>query len=207
MKKKILILLAAIFLIILLLCFYTFIISFKVVKQNTDNINLTLKKNFQEIVRIPEPVQPSFRSFEKTVYNWEMITNEQEVTLVTFAHDTGFSRHTNKITATLEMPSGADSSLFNKVMPAVVSDSQALSSAQDLEHANLGSNETLGYNRIELLTKEDNPTQVVKIIWEFDKENIAEGTEEFYGKLYKHKESTLKALYAIQRTVLIILSP
>jgi len=206
MKRKVLISFAIILVFLIAIFIYAFIISFKVVKQNTDNINSKLKENFQNIVRIPD-VPPSLRSFEKTVYTWEMITNEKEVTTVTFIHDTAFDRNRNKIFATLEMPQGQDASLFVKVMPAVVSDAQALSSAQDLEHTFLGSNETIGYSKIELFTKDENSTQVTKIIWEFEKEKAVTGSEEFYKNLYKYKDFILKALYAMQRTTLIILSP
>ncbi|OGD81532.1 hypothetical protein A3A54_02340 [Candidatus Curtissbacteria bacterium RIFCSPLOWO2_01_FULL_39_62] len=206
MKGKILIGLGVILILLIILSIYAIINSFKVVKQNTDNINSKLKENFQNIVRIPD-IPPSLRSFEKTVYTWEMITNEKEVTTVTFIHDTAFDRNKNKILATLEMPQGQDASLFVKVMPAVVSDAQALASSQDLEHTNLGSNEKIGYSKIELFTKDENSNQVTKIVWEFDKEKIIESSEEFYENLYKYGELSLRTLYTLQRTALIILSP
>ena len=206
MKRKVLISFAIILIFLISIFIYAFIISFKVVKQNTDNINSKLKENFQNIVRIPD-IPPSLRSFTKTVYTWEMITNEKEVTTVTFIHDTAFDRNKNKILATLEMPQGQDASLFVKVMPAVVSDAQALASSQDLEHTNLGSNEKIGYSKIELFTKDENSNQVTKIVWEFDKEKIIESSEEFYENLYKYGELSLRTLYTLQRTALIILSP
>lgn len=207
MKKKIIIATGIFLVLFIILFIYAFIISFKLVKQNTDNINFTLKDNFQKIVRIPD-IPPSFRSFEDTTYDWEMITNQQEVTRVTFTHNTGFPRSKNTLIASLEMAQGADPSLFVKVMPAVVSDQQALSSAQDLEHANLGSNEEIGYNKIELFSKDENSTQVTRIIWEFDKEKIVTGSEQYYENLYnKYSDTVLKILYAIQRSTLILLSP
>jgi len=199
-KGKILIGLGVILILLIILSIYAIINSFKVVKQNTDNINSKLKENFQNIVRIPD-IPPSLRSFEKTVYTWEMITNEKEVTTVTFIHDTAFDRNKNKILQ------GQDASLFVKVMPAVVSDAQALASSQDLEHTNLGSNEKIGYSKIELFTKDENSNQVTKIVWEFDKEKIIESSEEFYENLYKYGELSLRTLYTLQRTALIILSP
>lgn len=206
MKQKILVSSAILFIIFLAGFIYLFILSFKVVKQNTDNINRVLKNNFQSIVRIPD-LQPSFRSFEKTVYTWEMETREKEVTSVAFIHDTGLPFNQDKIMASLEMPQGHDPSLFVKVMPAVVSDTQALTSAQDLEHANLGPNEEIGYSRLEFFTRDEKSPQVIKISWEFDKEKITAGSEEFYQKLYKYPQGVLTILYAIQRAALIILSP
>lgn len=166
-----------------------------------------MKKNFQKIVRIPEPVPPSLRAFYKTNYMWEMETREKEFVTVTFSHNPGFSRHEDKIYASVEMSQGGDPSLFMKVLPALISDQQALTSAQDLEHANLGSNETIGYNQLELTTSEKNPSQVIKILWEFDKRKISEGTQDLYEKIYKYNESILKPLFNIQRSTLILLAP
>ena len=207
MKRKILIGISVVTLVLIILLIYTVIISFQLVKQNTDNINIKLKENFQTIVRIPEPIPPAFRSFEKTVYNWEMVTNEEETIMVSFEHNTGISKNQNIITAKLQIPPGADPSLFNKVLPAVLADKQALYSAQDLEHANLGSNTEVGYSKLELFTSEKNTGQVTGIEWQFDREKILSGTEQYFEKLHKYNEFFLKILYSIQRGIIILLAP
>lgn len=207
MKKKILIAIGLLLIILLCIFIYSFVISFKVVKKNTDLINAQMKKNFQKIVRIPEPVPPALRAFYRTNYTWEMETREKEFVTVTFSHNPGFSKFEDKIYASIEMSQGGDPSLFVKVLPAMIADEQALKSAQDLEHANLGSNETIGYNQVELTTSEKNPGQVTKILWEFDKRKISEGTQDLYEKLYKYNEPILKLLFNIQRSTLILLAP
>lgn len=208
MKKKILIAVVLIITLLIAAFIYAFIISFKVVKQTTDKINLAFKEEFQNIVRIPEPIIPSFKSLNKTSYTWDMVTNQEEVTKVSFAHDTGILNDQNKIIASLEMPVSQDPSLFVKVMPAVVSDPQALTSTQDLEHVNLGPNEKIGYNKIELFTSEKNPSQVTQIVWEFNKEDITnQKIKDLYTALNKYPQPVLKALYNIQRATLIILAP
>ncbi|OGD85961.1 hypothetical protein A2164_00435 [Candidatus Curtissbacteria bacterium RBG_13_35_7] len=207
MQKKILISLGIILIIFIVVFIYAFIISFKVVKQNTDKINADLKQQFQSIVRIPEVIPPSYKGFDKTVYLWEMETIENEVTTVIFTHDTGLSRYQDKIIATLKMPEGQDPSLFVKVMPAVVSDNQALQSAQNLEAQNLGPNKQIGYNGLKTYTISENSPQVTQIVWEFDKEKLTENSQKYYNKLYKYSEFTLKILYEIQSRTLLFLKP
>ena len=180
--------------------------SFKVVKKTTDNINRDLNKKFQEIVRIPEIVSPSQKSFLSTTYVWEMVTPAKEVTAVRFIHETAFSKKQTKIIATLEMLPGSDPTLFNKVLPAVVSDTQALSSAQDLEHPNLGSNDKIGYEKIELTKVDSNSTQISKITWQFDRSYFTKNYPELYTKLDRFPEATLKCLYLVQKATILLLS-
>lgn len=207
MKKKILISVGVIIVLTIIIFVYAFIISFKVVKQTTDNINLALKEKFQSIVRIPESIPPSLKSFEITNYTWEMETREKEVTTVIFTHETGFDRNKEKLLAFIEMSQGDDPSLFNKVLPAVVSDSQALEATQNLEDANLGSNNEIGYNRLESFQRSENSSQITKIVWEFDHDKIVSDSEELYDKIFKYPHSILKTLYFIQRSALILLAP
>lgn len=207
MKKKILMAIGIIAILLIVIFIYAFLISFKVVKQTTDDINLAFKEKFQRIVRVPEPVVPSLRSFNQTSYTWEMETREKEVTTVVFSHETDFANNQDKIKATLQMSQGADPSLFVKVLPAVVVDNQALYSANNLEDANLGPNQEIGYNKIELFTKDETSTQITKIVWEFNKEVLTHGIEDLYDRLNKYPEPILKFLYSIQRSTLILLAP
>ncbi len=207
MKKKALVFFVALIAVVIAIFVYAFIISFKVIKQNTDNINLALKEKFQSIVRIPEPIPPSLRSFNLTNYTWEMETREKEVTTVVFSHQTDFANKQDKIMASLETAQGADPSLFMKVLPAVVSDDQALQSAYDLEDPNLGPNNQIGYNKIELFTKDENSPQVTKILWEFDRGVITKDIENLFNNLDRYPEPVLKILYSIQRATLIMLAP
>ena len=206
MKKVIKIGLVSVFLVAIAVLIIALVISFKVVKQNTDKINANLNKKFQEIVRIPE-IPPSYKGFYVTSYTWDMVTNQKEVTTVKFTHDTGFSRYQNKIIATLEMPQGADPSLFVKVMPAVVADEQALFSAQNLEDPKLGPNDTIGYSKIDLSMYNENSPQVTRISWEFDKNKLTRGNEQSYNKLNQYPEFLLRILYEIQRITLLFLKP
>lgn len=206
MNKVIKISLFSLLLLAIILFVTTLVVSFKIVKKTTDNINKDLNKKFQEIVRIPEIVPPSQKSFSQTTYIWEMETPAKEVTTVKFTHNTGFSKKQAKVNATLEMQPGGDLSLFNKVLSAVVSDTQALSSAQDLEHPNLGSNDKIGYEKIELTKVDANSTQVSKITWQFDRSHFTKSYPELYGKLDKFPEAILKFLYLVQKATILLLS-
>lgn len=174
-------------------------ISFKVVKKTTDQINIDLNSKFQQIVLIPQVIPPSYRGFYQTTYNWEMETPQNEIIKVVFTHDTGFPRSQNKITATLSMEPNADASLFNKVLPAVIADNQALTSAQHFELANLSANNEIGYKKISLEPVEGDNTRMTRITWEFDKNELTKGEEELYNKLNKLPEPILKYLYSIQQ--------
>lgn len=182
------------------------IISFRVVKKTTDQINKNLNKKFQQIVLIPAVIPPSYRGYYQTIYNWEMETPQNEVIRVFFTHDTGFSKSQNKITATLSMEPNADASLFNKVLPAVISDNQALSSAQHFENANLSANSEIGYQRIKLEPVEGDTTRMTRITWEFDKSQIAKGDDDLYSKLNSFPEPILTILYSLQQFTIGIFS-
>ena len=197
--------------IIILLLFITFIaaliISFKLVKQTTELINGDLKNNFGVVVRIPKEARPTYKSFSTTVYSWDMETNQNEVTTVIFKHDTGFSESQNTIKASLEMTQTGDPSLFNKVLPAVISDKQSLFSAQNRDKPKLDPNPDVGYKKIDIYAYEGNTQHVSKISWEFDRDNIGKSTLPLYEKLQSHKEWQIRALYSLQSFTLKILSP
>ncbi len=206
MKKKVLISLGTIFLIFLIIFIYTVVISFKVVKQSTDKINFSLKDQLQKIIRIPGPIPPDSKSFDTTAYTWEMETNEGEITKVKFVHDTAFNKNSQNFIATLEIGEGQDPSLFNKVLPAVIADKQAVISITDSKRINLDKNEQIGYEKIELYQIEGRPGQISKIIWHLDKDKIIAANQQYYTNIYKYPSSLLKTLYSLQKFIITLFS-
>lgn len=203
MKKSVILILASLAILISVFLF-TVIISFKVVKQTTDKINFALKDNFQTIVRIPAPIPPETKSFDKTIYIWEMETNAGEIIKVRFSHDTAFAKSTDHITATLEMLEGGDPSVFDKVLPAVVSDKQTIISIVDPNKINLNANQIQGYDKIEF-TK-STTEKVTKVVWQYNKEVFVNKNQDLYNKIYSYPQKLLKGLYILQRGILQIFS-
>lgn len=181
-------------------------LSFKVVRQNTDKINQSLKDQMQQIVRIPGVIPPETKLFNSTVYVWEMETNQGEITKVKFTHDTLFDKNTDNFTATLEMENNEDPSLFNKVLPAVIADEQAYYSSQNIQKPRLESNESIGYEKISLYEVEGRAGQVSKISWLFPKDKVIPPNQELYQKIHAYPPSILKALYALQRFIITAFS-
>lgn len=206
MKKNLLIVIGAIILIFLAIFIFAIVVSFKVVKQTTDKINFALKDNFKTLVRVPAPIPPESKSFGSTTYIWEMETNEGEITKVKFTHDTAFDKNSPSFTATLEMEDGQDPSLFNKVLPAVIADKQAILSITDPKHLNLGKNDQIGYEKIDLYNIEGRPGQVSKVAWQLDKSKIISTNSQLYEKIYKYPPILTKTLYVIQRLIITLFS-
>ncbi len=206
MRKKLFIILSVIILVILAIFIYTVVISFKVVKQSTDKINFGLKDQLQKIVRIPGPIPPESKSFDTTVYTWEMETNEGEITKVKFVHDTAFNKNSQNFIATLEIGEGQDPSLFNKVLPAVIADKQAVISITDSKRVNLDKNEQIGYEKIELYQIEGRSGQISKIIWHLDKDKIIAANQQLYTNIYKYPPIILKTLYSLQKFIITLFS-
>ena len=207
MKKFLLISTGIIVLLLFVTFFAALIISFKFVKQTTDLINGDLKNNFGVVVRIPKDARPTHRDFSTTIYSWDMETNQNEVTNVIFKHDTGFSLGQNKIRASLEMNQTGDPSLFDKVLPAVISDKQSLFSAQNRDKPKLDPNPDVGYKKIDVYAYEGNTQHVSKISWEFDRDFIGKSAMPLYDKLQSHEDWQIKALYSLQSFTLKVLSP
>ncbi len=205
MKRTLLGILIVFFILTIFLIITIIIISFKIVKQTTDSINFALKKDFQKVVRIPDVIPPETKGFNKTVYIWEMVTNEEEITKVKFTHDTAFIKSSEKINATLEMPPGSDPSIFFKVLPAVVADPQTIISITDEKRLNLAANSDAGYSSIQLFADEKSQ-KIVKVVWEFDKTAFVDKNSNLYNKIYNYPEPLLHILYKIQRGILLIFS-
>lgn len=172
------------------------IISFKVIKPTTDSINTDLAKKLSRIVIIPDAIPRPSKSLNETSYSWEMETPQKEVTAIHFFFTPSFFKGQDEITATLEAPENSDLSIFNKVMPAVVSDQQTLQSAQDPLKANLSANQEIGYEEIKLgISQKNNQTE--KIIWKFKKSKLDGDLQAKYKKLEKYPTPIFKVLYSI----------
>lgn len=177
------------------------IISFTTVKPTARSINDSLASYFSKIVRIPKGIPPPGYDFDETTYFWEMETLEKEVVGVRFKHQTEFSKNKDTIEATLEMLENGDPSIFGKVLPAIIADSQSLNSAQDPKKANLLENPQIGYKSIELELKEST-SQTTKIIWIFPKSNLTEDLKSLYNKFYNYPEPILRFLYGLSEFTL-----
>lgn len=160
----------------------------------------------QQIVRIPDIIPPETKSFNSTTYIWEMETNQGEITKVKFSTDTAFDKTSDDFTATLQMEAGQDPSLFNKVLPAVIADKQAIVSIVDPLRVNLGKNDQIGYLQISLTEAEGRTGQVSKVTWTFPKDKIVEGNATLYRKLYVFPLHVLKVLYGLQELIIALFS-
>lgn len=204
--KKAVIITTAIFFVLLVLLFITaIVISFKTIKPTTEAINRDLASYFSKIIYIPEGIPPPQQILDKTEYFWEMETPQGEVTGIRLKYDPSFTKGKNTIQVTLEMLENGDPSIFNKVLPAVISDKQSLDSARDPQKANLNANQELGYEKLSLFTKQET-NQTTKIIWEFKKESLGDEVNKEYSKLYKIPTALFKILYNIPSLTLSLLA-
>lgn len=204
MKKKIVILLCTLILASLIIITMAVVISFTTVKPTTEAINKKLVKKFAKIIYLPERIPSPNISFEETAYYWEMETPQNEVTAIRFKYNTAFSKNDDKIIAVLELPENGDPSIFNKVLPAVISDKQSLQSALDPAKANLSANVNANYSSIKLALKSET-SQTVKISWEFEKENLELELQSEYAKIAKLHPSLLKILYGLPALTISLL--
>ncbi len=202
--KIILILVSSIILFLIVIAVTAVIISFTIIKPTTEEINRKLVEKFASVVTVPRGILPPAYSFDETNYSWEMETIEHEVTGVKFRFTTAFSKNQNKLQATLEMPEGSDVSLFNKVLPAIITDKQSLDSAIDVEKANLSANEKAGYSQIKISVIPQTK-QAAQINWEFEKDSLGDDLVNLYSKL-NYPEPLLKFLYGIPHLIFSLLS-
>lgn len=205
MRKSLLIAVTLLFLIAVIALTAALTLSFKVVKPTTDAINQKLTQKLGQLVRIPQGIAPPNRGFEGTSYFWEMETLQNEVTPVIFKFTNAYSQKDQQIIAILEMPEGADASIFNKVLSAIIIDKQALQAALDPDKANLEANQSIGYSQIALTIKPDTK-QTVRITWEFNKEALPKDLENGYAKLSKYPPALLRVLFNIPGLFFTLLS-
>ena len=205
MKKIVIASFATIFALLVLLFIIIISVSFKTIKPTTEAINRDLASYFSKIVYIPEGIPPPQQTLDKTEYFWEMETPQGEVTGIRLKYDPSFTQDKNTIQVTLEMPQNGDPSIFNKVLPAVISDKQSLDSARDPQKANLSANQQAGYKSIKLLVlPETNKT--AQIVWEFDKFNLPDDLKSKYKRLEKFPPGVLKFLYTLPHFILSLFS-
>lgn len=200
MKKRLLIALGIVFFLAFVIIIISLVLAFSVVKPTTDTINKKLAQKLTNVIKIPEIVPPQTKNFEETVYFWEMETTEHEVVGVRFIHDTGLVKDKDTIEATLEIPPNGDPSIFNKVLPAIISDNQSLTSAEDPKKANLAANSEVGYSEIKLYVKPQT-SQTNRIVWTFDKKSLTADFDKDYQKLTGLPYFVLKNLYLLQKTI------
>ncbi len=201
---KIKFILAAFFTGLFALIIFIIVFSFAYVKKTADTIIRLERDKFVEIVSIPNAVAPSNPSFESISYVWEMETPQGEVATVRVNQSTAFGHNVDKIILSVEREVGGDPSIFDKVLPAVVIDEQALKSAQNPKDQNLGPNEKYRYNNIKI--EYSNTQKPIKISWEFDKAKTGDNLLREYEKLNKIPPSLLKTSYTIYSTVILLLS-
>lgn len=204
MKKILLIIFATLLTTLATAAIIIIYISFRTVKPATQQINQNLAKFMAKIVYIPEGIPPPIYGFDQTSYFWEMETPIGEVTGIRFSYTPAFAKSQNKITAILEMPELGDASIFTKVLPAVISDSQSLTAAQDPQKANLAGNPQVSYEGIKLTLKPETG-QTIKVVWQFDKKTQDQETLGQYLRLGKYPEPLLKILYGVPEIIIELL--
>src|SRR3989344_4709692 len=154
MQKKIVLILIGIILVLLAIFVYAVIIGFTKINPTTKKINHLLAQKLLSVVRIPQGIPPPFQGFDETLYFWEMETIEKEVTGVRFKYTPVFSNKLQTLEVVLEKPENDDSSIFEKVLPAVVLDKKTLDAVGNSKNPDLSANEEVGYNSIQLFVDE-----------------------------------------------------
>lgn len=203
--KKLLLVIALLVILLTILLITTIVYSFQTVKSTTQEINADLAQNFSKIIYIPRGIPAPIQGYSETIYFWEMETPEKEVVGIRLKHDTAFSKNQKIIKLTLEREEKGDPSIFNKVLPAVITDKQSLDSARDLQKANLAANREAGYQNIKLSVLPET-TQTIQIVWEFEKSSLPEELQAKYRKFESIPEPILKFLYALPHFILSLFS-
>lgn len=203
MKKILLISFTAIAVVLILLFVAAIYLSFNVIRPTAEAINQSLLKKYSKIVYVPEGVRP-YLSYKETVYNWEMETPQKEVVRVFFRYTPNYTKDDKSMSVILEMDETGDPSIFEKTLPAVISDQKALKSAQVPESADLSQNVDIGYKQINLFASKTG--KVVKVIWDFNKDDLDSQTKSYYQKLEKYPQPMLALLYEIPNYIISIFS-
>src|SRR4030042_2351758 len=196
MKKFILISFSLTTVLLIILFSLVIYFSFFKVKPTADALNQKLTQKFSKLVRIPTGLPRPQKSFAKTSYYWEMETLQKEAVGVKFEFDPAYTKGQETITLILDMPQGGDPSVFAKVLPAVISDRQSLTAASDPQNADFEGNKEAGYTSIKVY-RDQNNVKTIRIIWEFNKADLDEGTRNLYAQLDKYPQSLLKIFIAL----------
>lgn len=204
MKKLVLAIgiLASIFLIFVIAAI---VFAFTKTKPTTERINRRLTDKFQKIVRIPTDIVIAKYTFDETLYIWEMTTPQNEAVPVRFTYNPDFLKTLEKMEATLEMVTGGDPSIFDKVLAAVIADGKTLKAVQDSENAEFSPNPDAGYTSYQLFL-DTHTGKVVKIVWEFEKQSLADDeTKKLYTQLNSLPPKAVRVLYEVPQVILGVL--
>lgn len=204
MKKLVLAIgiLASIFLIFVIAAI---VFAFTKTKPTTERINRRLTDKFQKIVRIPTDIVIAKYTFDETLYIWEMTTPQNEAVPVRFTYNPDFLKTLEKMEATLEMVTGGDPSIFDKVLAALIADEKTLKAVQDSENAEFSPNPDAGYTSYQLFL-DTHTGKVVKIVWEFEKQSLADDeTKKLYTQLNSLPPKAVRVLYEVPQVILGVL--
>ena len=203
--KKWVVAIGAFVVIFLVLITATIVFAFVKTKPTTEKINRQLTETFQKVVRIPTDIVIAKYTFDETLYIWEMTTPQNEAVPVSFTYNPDFLKTQGKTQATLEMVSGGDPSVFDKVLAAVIVDGKTLKAVQDSENADFSPNPQIGYTSYQLFL-DPHTGKVVKIVWEFEKQNLIDDkTENLYTQLNSLPPKAVRALYEVPQVILGVL--
>ena len=203
--KKWVVAIGAFVVIFLVLITATIVFAFVKTKPTTEKINRQLTETFQKVVRIPTDIVIAKYTFDETLYIWEMTTPQNEAVPVSFTYNPDFLKTQGKTQATLEMVSGGDPSIFDKVSSAVIADEKTLKAVQDTENADFSPNPQIGYTSYQLFL-DPHTGKVVKIVWEFEKQNLIDDeTENLYTQLNSLPPKAVRALYEVPQVILGVL--
>ena len=193
--------------VVIFLVFITAVIvfAFTKTKPTTEKINQKLTDKFQKIVRIPTNIVISKYTFDETLYIWEMTTPQNEAVPVSFTYNPDFLNTESKTQATLEMVTGGDPSIFDKVSAAVIADEKTLKAVQDTVNADFSPNEEIGYTSYKFFY-DARTGKIVKIVWEFEKTSLIDDeTENLYTQLNSLPPKAIRALYEVPQVILGVL--
>ena len=203
--KKWVVTIAGIVVIFLVFTVAVIVFAFTKTKPTAEKINQKLTDKFQKIVRIPTDIVISKYTFNETLYIWEMTTPQNEAVPVKFTFNPDFLNNQEITQATLEMVSGGDPSIFDKVSAAVIADEKTLRSAQDIVNADFSPNEEIGYTSYKFFY-DARTGKVTKIVWEFERQSLIDNeTENLYTQLNSLPPKAVRALYEIPQVILGVL--
>lgn len=181
------------------------VFAFTKTKPTTERINRRLTDKFQKIVRIPTDIVIAKYTFDETLYIWEMTTPQNEAVPVRFTYSPDFLKTREKMEATLEMVTGGDPSIFDKVLAALIADGKTLKAVQDSENAEFSPNPDAGYTSYQLFL-DTHTGKVVKIVWEFEKQSLADDeTKKLYTQLNSLPPKAVRVLYEVPQVILGVL--
>ncbi|MBI4037919.1 hypothetical protein HY382_02650 [Candidatus Curtissbacteria bacterium] len=198
MKKSLLIFAILVVTSVLLLIFTCVYLSYKFVRPQIKAFNLSLEDEFTKVVNIPRESARLSLSFNDVNYFWEMETTQNEVVGVIFRYNPDYLGESKEIVAKMEMAEGADASIFNKVLPALIIDPESLAYAQD--KIKEISSVSLNKNYKDITVERNENNQATSVYWTFERIKIVDDSKP-YSKLNNYPKTLLKILYEIPNTI------